>query len=129
MGTATPEAMVESALGTFQILEDLDFTDIIISLKASDVHRTVARIDCSREGRLSVSSRRHGSRHVVQRHGEVVDRLGILLHEGIGDTIRVSLRGAAGRSSRGVGDCEVAGTANAWRDGGCVSDVWAARRR
>ncbi len=40
--TATPEAMVESALRHVQILEDLDFTDIIISLKASDVHRTVA---------------------------------------------------------------------------------------
>src|SRR4029079_2928755 len=41
-GTATPEAMVESAMRHIQILEDLDFTDIIISLKASDVHRTVA---------------------------------------------------------------------------------------
>src|SRR5438132_1496751 len=41
-GTATPEAMVESALRHIQILEDLDFTDTIISLKASDVQRTVA---------------------------------------------------------------------------------------
>ena len=41
-GTATPEAMVESAMRHIGILEDLDFTDIIISLKASDVHRTVA---------------------------------------------------------------------------------------
>src|SRR6187551_1122069 len=41
-GTATPEAMVESGMRHVQILEDLDFTDIIISLKASDVHRTVA---------------------------------------------------------------------------------------
>jgi Enzyme involved in the deoxyxylulose pathway of isoprenoid biosynthesis len=41
-GTATPEAMVESAMRHIKILEDLDFTDIIISLKASDVHRTVA---------------------------------------------------------------------------------------
>src|SRR5437660_5808323 len=39
-GTATPEAMVESAMRHIQILEDLDFTEIIISLKASDVHRT-----------------------------------------------------------------------------------------
>ena len=35
-GTATPEAMVESALRHIRILEDLDFTDIVISLKASD---------------------------------------------------------------------------------------------
>ncbi|HLR06649.1 MAG TPA: flavodoxin/ferredoxin-dependent (E)-4-hydroxy-3-methylbut-2-enyl-diphosphate synthase, partial [Pyrinomonadaceae bacterium] len=41
-GTATPEAMVESAMRHIRILEDLDFTDTIISLKASDVHRTVA---------------------------------------------------------------------------------------
>ena len=41
-GTATPEAMCESALRHIRILEDLNFTDIIISLKASDVHRTVA---------------------------------------------------------------------------------------
>jgi (E)-4-hydroxy-3-methylbut-2-enyl-diphosphate synthase len=34
--------MVESAMRHIGILEDLDFTDIIISLKASDVHRTVA---------------------------------------------------------------------------------------
>src|SRR6187431_295849 len=40
-GTATPEAMVESAMRHIQILEELDFTDIIISLKASDVERTV----------------------------------------------------------------------------------------
>src|SRR2546430_6442424 len=39
-GTATPEAMVESALRHIHILEDLDFTDIIISLNASDGHRT-----------------------------------------------------------------------------------------
>src|SRR5438874_13778842 len=41
-GTATPEAMVESAMRHIQILEELDFTEIIISLKASDVQRTVA---------------------------------------------------------------------------------------
>src|ERR687885_1233989 len=41
-GTATPEAMVESALRHIRILEDLDFRDIVVSLKASDVHRTVA---------------------------------------------------------------------------------------
>src|SRR4030081_3916422 len=41
-GTATPEAMVESAMRHIKILEELDFTEIIISLKASDVQRTVA---------------------------------------------------------------------------------------
>src|SRR3954467_8705498 len=37
-GTATPEAMVESALRHIAILEDLNFNEIIVSLKASDVH-------------------------------------------------------------------------------------------
>src|SRR4026209_668304 len=41
-GTAPPEAMVESAMRHIPILEDLGFTDTIISLKASDVERTVA---------------------------------------------------------------------------------------
>src|SRR5690606_20382487 len=41
-GTATPEAMVESGMRHVRILEDLGFSDIIISLKASDVNRMVA---------------------------------------------------------------------------------------
>src|SRR6476620_828978 len=40
-GTATPEAMVESAMRHIQILEDIDCTDIIVSVKASDVHLTL----------------------------------------------------------------------------------------
>src|SRR3954466_6941878 len=40
-GTATPEAMVESALRHIRILEELDFHDIVVSLKASDVNRMV----------------------------------------------------------------------------------------
>ncbi len=41
-GSATPEAMVESGLRHIRILEDLGFSDTIISLKASDVNRMVA---------------------------------------------------------------------------------------
>ena len=40
-GKATPEAMVESALGHVAILEENGFFDILISLKASDIDRTV----------------------------------------------------------------------------------------
>src|SRR4051812_11642676 len=40
-GTATPEAMVESGMRHVRILEDLGFSDIVISLKASDVNRMV----------------------------------------------------------------------------------------
>src|SRR5678810_590523 len=91
-GTATPEAMVESALRHVQILEDLDFTDIIISLKASDVHRTVAAYrllseKCDYPFRLGVTEAGTSFSGTVKSS----IGLGILLHEGIGDTIRVSL--------------------------------------
>jgi (E)-4-hydroxy-3-methylbut-2-enyl-diphosphate synthase len=91
-GTATPEAMVESAMRHIRILEDLDFTDIIISLKASDVHRTVAAYRLLAEKvdyplHLGVTEAGTAFSGTVKS----AIGLGILLHEGIGDTIRVSL--------------------------------------
>ena len=91
-GTATPEAMVESALRHIRILEDLDFRDIIVSLKASDVQRTVAAY------RLLAQKVDYPLHLGVTEAGTAFSGsiksaigLGILLHEGIGDTIRVSL--------------------------------------
>ena len=40
-GSATPEALVESAMGHVKILEDLDFHNIVISLKSSDIYKTI----------------------------------------------------------------------------------------
>ena len=91
-GTATPEAMVESALRHIRILEDLGFEDTIISLKASDVHRTVAAY---RLLATQVDYPLHlGVTEAGSAFGGTIKSsigLGILLHEGIGDTIRVSL--------------------------------------
>ncbi|MFL6207251.1 MAG: flavodoxin-dependent (E)-4-hydroxy-3-methylbut-2-enyl-diphosphate synthase [Pyrinomonadaceae bacterium] len=91
-GTATPEAMVESALRHIRILEDLNFTDIVVSLKASDVHRTVAAYRLLAE---QVDYPLHlGVTEAGTAFGGTIKSsigLGILLHEGIGDTIRVSL--------------------------------------
>src|ERR671920_633568 len=91
-GTATPEAMVESALRHIRILEDLDFQDIIVSLKASDVRRTVAAY---RLLSAQVDYPLHlGVTEAGTAFGGTIKSaigLGILLHEGIGDTIRVSL--------------------------------------
>ena len=91
-GTATPEAMVESAERHIRILEDLDFRDIIVSLKASDVHRTVAAY---RLLSAKVDYPLHlGVTEAGTAFGGTIKSamgLGILLHEGIGDTIRVSL--------------------------------------
>jgi (E)-4-hydroxy-3-methylbut-2-enyl-diphosphate synthase len=91
-GTATPEAMVESGMRHIQILEDLGFSDIIISLKASDVNRMVAAY---RLMATKVDYPLHlGVTEAGTPFGGTIKSsigLGILLHEGIGDTIRVSL--------------------------------------
>jgi (E)-4-hydroxy-3-methylbut-2-enyl-diphosphate synthase len=91
-GTATPEAMVESALRHIQILEDLNFGDIIVSLKASDVHRTVGAYRLLAEKvdyPLHLGVTEAGSSFAGTIKSAI--GLGVLLHEGIGDTIRVSL--------------------------------------
>ncbi|OQY53444.1 MAG: 4-hydroxy-3-methylbut-2-en-1-yl diphosphate synthase [Desulfobacteraceae bacterium 4572_88] len=88
----TPEAMVESALRHVDLLTSLDFHQIKISLKASDVERTVAAY------RL-LSSKTDFPLHVGVTEagglfpGTVKSSIGIgmLLAEGIGDTFRVSL--------------------------------------
>ncbi|HYP52215.1 MAG TPA: flavodoxin-dependent (E)-4-hydroxy-3-methylbut-2-enyl-diphosphate synthase [Pyrinomonadaceae bacterium] len=91
-GTATPEAMVESAHRHIRILEDLGFQDIIISLKASDVHRTVAAyrmLSAQVDYPLHLGVTEAGTAFSGTVKSAV--GLGVLLHEGIGDTVRVSL--------------------------------------
>lgn len=91
-GEPTPAALVESALRHIEILDRLDFPDFKVSLKASDVFTTV-------------SAYRQLARQITQplhlgiteagglRSGSVKSAigLGLLLTEGLGDTIRVSL--------------------------------------
>jgi (E)-4-hydroxy-3-methylbut-2-enyl-diphosphate synthase len=91
-GHPTPEAIVESAEGHIRILEDLDFKDIKVSLKASNVMMTV-------EAYRLFSSKFDYPLHIgitetgPAATGEIKSAvgLGILLDEGIGDTMRVSL--------------------------------------
>jgi len=91
-GTATPEAMVESGLRHIAILEQLGFGNIVISLKASDVNRMVAAYRLMSQ---KVDYPLHlGVTEAGTPFGGTIKSsigLGILLHEGIGDTIRVSL--------------------------------------
>ncbi len=91
-GTATPDAMVESGLRHIKILEDLGFGNTIISLKASDVRRTVEAYRLMAE---KVDYPLHlGVTEAGTPFGGTIKSamgLGILLYEGIGDTIRVSL--------------------------------------
>lgn len=89
---ATPEALVESALRHIKILEDLQFYNIIISVKASDVMTT---IESYRLLSKKVNYPLHlGVTEAGTLKGGTIKSclgLGILLEEGLGSTIRVSL--------------------------------------
>ena len=111
-GSATPEAMVESGMRHVRILEDLNFNDIVISLKASDVQRTVAAYRLMSE---KVNYPLHlGVTEAGTPFGGTIKSamgLGILLFDGIGDTIRVSLAArTARRSARRLGNFEISRT-------------------
>ena len=91
-GEPCPEAMVESALSHARILQDHDFHEFKISVKASDVFLTVAAymalaeaIDCP----LHLGVTEAGGTRI----GSVKSSIGLgnLLWAGVGDTIRVSL--------------------------------------
>lgn len=91
-GEPCPEAMVESALDHAKVLEDNDFYDFKISVKASDVFLAVAAYQglaeaCDYPLHLGVTEAG------AQRVGTVKSSIGMgmLLWAGIGDTIRVSL--------------------------------------
>jgi (E)-4-hydroxy-3-methylbut-2-enyl-diphosphate synthase len=91
-GHPTPEALVESAGRHIEILEGMDFTDMKVSLKASDVLKTVDAYRLfSRRYRypLHIGISEAGPPSTGTIKSSV--GLGILLAEGIGDTIRVSL--------------------------------------
>jgi (E)-4-hydroxy-3-methylbut-2-enyl-diphosphate synthase len=91
-GHPSPEAIVESAFGHIRILEDLDYTEIKVSLKASDVMTTVAAYRLFSEKSdypLHIGISEAGTLFSGTIKSSV--GLGILLSEGIGDTLRVSL--------------------------------------
>lgn len=88
----SPEAMVESAMRHVKILEDLDFYDAVVSLKASDVPRMIKAYRLFAEKTdypLHLGVTEAGSK--IPGTVKSAMGMGILLAEGIGDTIRVSL--------------------------------------
>lgn len=88
----TAEAMMESALRNIKILEDLDFHNIKVSLKASDVSRTVKayRLLASKtDVPFHVGVTEAGGLYAGVTKSAI--GIGMLLAEGIGDTLRVSL--------------------------------------
>ncbi|MBQ4212790.1 MAG: flavodoxin-dependent (E)-4-hydroxy-3-methylbut-2-enyl-diphosphate synthase, partial [Selenomonas sp.] len=93
-GEVTPEALVESAMQHVKILEDLDFHDLKISLKAHDVPLTLAAY------RLMSKTVDYPLHLGITEAGTVntgiiksAVGIGALLAEGIGDTFRISLTG------------------------------------
>lgn len=116
-GGATPEAMLESALGHVRLLNEFDFDDICLSLKASNVVDTVKAYRLAHEAvdyplHVGITEAGGGESAIIKS----ACGIGSLLLDGIGDTIRVSLTGdpvkeiaaareilrAAGQRSEGV---------------------------
>jgi (E)-4-hydroxy-3-methylbut-2-enyl-diphosphate synthase len=91
-GHPTPEAMAESALEYVKLFEDMDFDNIKISMKSSNVLNTIAAYEI-------LSDKVDYPFHLgVTEAGTLIAGtvknaigIGVLLHEGIGDTMRVSL--------------------------------------
>ncbi|NIA23619.1 MAG: flavodoxin-dependent (E)-4-hydroxy-3-methylbut-2-enyl-diphosphate synthase [Proteobacteria bacterium] len=93
-GGPTAKAMVENTLDFVKFFEDNDFTNIVLSLKSSDVITTV-------KSNISIAKKTEYPIHIgVTEAGPVFEStvrssigLGYLLLNGIGDTIRVSITG------------------------------------
>lgn len=93
-GHVTAEGLVKSTLSNIKILEDLEFTDIVLSLKATSVPMTIKAyqmIAKKTKYPLHVGITEAG----IPKIGTVRSAAGIgaILSLGIGDTIRVSLTG------------------------------------
>ncbi len=91
-GAATPEAMVESGLYHISLLEKYDFTDIVLSLKSSNVKRmydayVLASEKCPYPLHLGVTEAGTENMGVIKSSAGI----GGLLLRGIGDTLRISL--------------------------------------
>ena len=90
----TAEALVESALKEVAVVEELGYDNLVISIKSSDVLMCVAAHEL-------IAKKTNYPLHVgITESGTLLSGnikssvgLGIILHQGIGDTIRVSLTG------------------------------------
>lgn len=91
-GGVTPEALVESAMRHVSILDELNFNDIVISLKASDIKLTVESyrlLSKTVDHPLHLGITEAGTNYTGTIKSAI--GIGVLLYDGIGSTIRVSL--------------------------------------
>ncbi len=93
-GGVTAEGLVESALDKVRIIEDLGYDNLVISIKSSDV------LMCVKAHELIATKTDHPLHVGITESGTLISGnikssigLGLILHQGIGDTIRVSLTG------------------------------------
>lgn len=93
-GGVTAEGIVESALDQVRIIEDMGYDNLVISIKSSDV------LMCVKAHELIAEKTSYPLHVGITESGTLMSGnikssigLGIILHEGIGDTIRVSLTG------------------------------------
>ena len=93
-GGVTAEGLVESALHQAALIEDMGYDNLVISIKSSDV------MMCARAHELIASKTDHPLHVGITEAGTLYSGniksavgLGIILYQGIGDTIRVSLTG------------------------------------
>ena len=93
-GKVTSEALVESALNNAKLIEDMDYHNLVISIKSSNV------MECIKAHEL-IAARTDIPLHIgITESGSLISGnikssvgLGVILYQGIGDTIRVSLTG------------------------------------
>ena len=93
-GGVTAEGIVESALDKVKIIEDMGYDNLVVSIKSSDV------MMCVKAHEL-IADKTHHPLHVgITEAGTIISGnikssigLGLILNQGIGDTIRVSLTG------------------------------------
>ncbi|WP_379970212.1 flavodoxin-dependent (E)-4-hydroxy-3-methylbut-2-enyl-diphosphate synthase [Ectobacillus sp. sgz5001026] len=91
-GYPTADGMVESALHHIKILEDLDFHDIIVSMKASDVNLAIEAYEkASRAFNYPLHLGITESGTLFSGTVKSAAGLGAILSKGIGNTIRISL--------------------------------------
>lgn len=90
----TAEGIVESALDKVNLIEDLGYDNLVVSIKSSDV------MMCVKAHELIAAKTEHPLHVGITEAGTLISGniksaigLGLILHQGIGDTIRVSLTG------------------------------------
>ena len=93
-GSVTAEGIVESALDKVHLIEDMGYDNLVVSIKSSDVlmcvkaHELIAK-ECNYPLHIGITE----SGTILSGNIKSSVGLGIMLYQGLGDTIRVSLTG------------------------------------